>query len=131
MVRQKRARLAGIPPQLSVQKPDGSLKIILAKDYCRLLGANMSKDATWSHHLETGEKPIVKSLRSTLGTLTHISKHMSVSCRLLLANGLFLSKLLYLLPMWGGLPAREAKKLQVLINKCARMVLGAKSKNEN
>ena len=128
MVRQKRARLAGLPPQLSVVKPDGSLKIILAKDYCRLLGTNISKDATWSYHLETGEKPIVKALRSTLGTLTHISKHMSVSCRLLLANGLFLSKLLYLLPMWGGLPAREAKKLQILINKCARMVLGANRK---
>ena len=128
MVRQKRVHLAGLPPQLSVVKPDGSLKIILAKYYCRLLGANISRDATWSQHLELGEKPIVKALRSTLGTLTHISKHMSVSCRLLLANGLFLSKLLYLLPMWGGLPAREAKKLQILINKCARMVLGANRK---
>ena len=27
----------------------------------------------------------------------------------MLANGLFLSKLLYLLPMWGGLPQRDAK----------------------
>ena len=128
MVRQKRVSLPGLPPQLTVVKPDGSLKIILAKDYCRLLGANISKDATWSQHLELGERAIVKTLRSTLGTLTHLSKHMSVSCRLLLANGLFLSKLLYLLPMWGGLPAREAKKLQILINKCARMVLGANRK---
>ena len=50
---------------------------------------------------------------------------MSVTCRLLLANGLFQSKLLYLLPMWGGLPARDAKKIQIIINKCACMVLGA------
>ena len=49
---------------------------------------------------------------------------MSVSCHLLLANGLFLSKLLYLLPMWGGLTNRDAKKVQILLNKCARMVLG-------
>ena len=86
MVRQKRARLAGAPPQLSVLKPDGTLKVIVAKDYCRLLGANINKDATWSHHLEIGEKPIVPALRSTLGKLTHISKHMSVTCRLLLAT---------------------------------------------
>ena len=128
MVRQKRVSLPGLPPQLSVYKPDGTLKIILAKDYCRLLGANMNKDANWSHHLETGDKPIIKSLRSTLGVLTHISKHMPVSCRLLLANGLFQSKLLYLLPMWGGLPARDIKKIQTIINKCACMILGANRK---
>ena len=124
MVRQKRVRLPGLPPQLSVVKPDGSLKIILAKEHCRLLGANLNKDVTWSHQLELGEKPILKALRSTLGVLTHISKHMSVSCRLLLANGLFISKLLYLLPMWGGLSVRDSKKLQTIMNKCARMVLG-------
>ena len=124
MVRQKRARLSGQPPQLSVTKPDGTLKIIQAKDSCRLLGANINKDSTWSHHLELGEKPIVKSLRSILGILSHISKHMPIKSRLLLANGLFLSKLVYLLPMWGGLTNKDSKTLQILINKCARMVLG-------
>ena len=82
MVRQKRARLSGQPPQLSVTNPDGTLKIIQAKDSCRLLGANINKDSTWTHHLELGEKPIVKSLRSILGTLSHISKHMPIKSRL-------------------------------------------------
>ena len=125
MVRQKRARLAGLPPQLTVINPDSSLKVILAKDSCRLLGANINRDATWSHQLYLGEKSILKTLRSTLGFLTHISKHMPVKSRLLLANGLFLSKLLYLLPMWGGLSKSDSKKLQSLLNKCARMVLGS------
>ena len=124
MVRQKRVRQTGLPPQLSVTKLDGSLKIILAKDSCRLLGANLNRDATWTHQLELGEKPVLKSLRSVLGVLTHIVKHLPVKSRLLLANGLFLSKLLYLLPMWGGLPRRDSKKFQVIMNKCARMVLG-------
>ena len=60
MVRQKRVLLPGNPPQLSVLKPDLTLKVIVAKDHCRLLGANISKDATWTHHLETGEKPLCK-----------------------------------------------------------------------
>ena len=76
MVRQKRARIQGQPPQLSVIKSDGSLKIILAKDSCRLLGGNINMDATWSHQLELGEKPIAKALRSTLGILSYISKNM-------------------------------------------------------
>ena len=128
MVRQKRARLAGLPPQLSVIKPDRTLKIITAKDYCRLLGGNLNRDATWSHQLDLGDKAIMKTLRTTLGFLSHISSHLPVSSRLLLANGLFLSKLLYLLPMWGGLSKRDAKKIQILLNKCARMVLGASRK---
>ena len=74
MVRQKRAHLAGITPQLSVLKPDGTLKIILAKESCRLLGVNLNRDATWNHQLELGEKPLVKVLRSVLGILSHISK---------------------------------------------------------
>ena len=126
--RQKRVRIQGISPQLTIVKPDGTLKIILAKEHIRLLGANLNRDATWAHQLELGEKPVLKTLRSTIGALTHISKNMNVKCRLLLANGLFISKLLYLLPMWGGLTYRDSKKIQVLLNKCARMVLGKKRK---
>ena len=87
MVRQKRVRQTGLPPQLSVRKPDGTLKIILAKDLCRLLGANLNRDATWGHQLNLGDKPILKGLRSVLGALTHVSKHLPQKSRLLLANG--------------------------------------------
>ena len=128
MVRQKRARQSGLPPQLSVQKPDGSLKVISAKDSCRLLGVNLNRDATWNHQLELGEKPLVKTLRSVLGVLTHISCNLPQKSRLLLANGLFISRLLYLLPMWGGLPWRDTKKIQIQMNKCARVVLNKNRK---
>ena len=124
MVRQKRVRIRGPPPQLSVTKPDGTLKIIVAKESCKLLGANLNRDATWSHHLHTGEKPLLAACRSTLGAITHISHSLPTASRLLLANGLLISRILYLLPMWGGLNRREAKRIQVLLNKCARMVLG-------
>ena len=124
MVRQKRVRMHGLPPQLSVSKPDGSLKVILAKESCRLLGANLNRDSTWSHQLVLGEKPVLKNLRSVLGVLTHLSKYLPKKSQLLLANGLFISRLLYLLPMWGELPQRDMKMLQILMNKCAHMILG-------
>ena len=128
MVRQKRVKLTGLPPQLTVIKPDGILKVITAKEHCRLLGANINRDGTWCHQLELGEKPLLKSLRSTLGVLTHISRNLPIKSRLILANGLFISKLLYLLPMWGGLMNRDCRKIQRLLNKCARMVLGRNRK---
>ena len=77
MVRQKRVRLPGLPPQLSVTKTDGTLKIILAKDHCRLLGANLNRDATWSHHLEIGEKPILKSTFYIRSFNAHIQEYVS------------------------------------------------------
>ena len=123
MVHQKRARQAGFLPQLTVLKLDGNLKVITAKESCRLLGANINRDATWRHQLELGDKPVIKSLRSVIGALTYISKHLPMKSRLLLSNGLFMSKLLYLLPMWGGLPHRDVKSIQILMNKCTRMVL--------
>ena len=123
MVRQKRARIGGVLPQLTVRKPDGTLKVITAKDSCRLLGSNINLDANWNHQLELGDKPLLKTLRSTLGILTHLSRFFPQRSRLLLANGLFISRLLYLLPMWGGLPLKDLKKLQVLMNRCARMIL--------
>ena len=101
MVRQKRVHQTGAPPQLTVTLPDGNLKVINAKESCRLLGGNVNQDINWNHHLEQGEKPLMKSLRSILGILSHLSSNMPQKSRLLLANGLFLSRLLYLLPMWG------------------------------
>ena len=56
--------------------------------------------------------------------LGHLSKFLPPKSRLLLANGLFKSRLIYLLPMWGGLPQKDTKKLQILMNRCARIVLG-------
>ena len=123
MVRQKRVRLPGFPPQLAVQNNDGTLKVITAKESCRLLGANLDRDVTWAHHLETGEKPLYTSLRSTLGILSHLARYLPQRSRLLLSNGLFISRIIYLLPMWGGLPSKDILKLQRLLNKCARMVL--------
>ena len=124
MVRQKRTRITGLPPQISVVKPDGTLKIIEAKDSCKLLGANLNQNATWSHHLHSGDKPLLTICRSTLGALTHIARNLPVESRLLLANGLLVSRLIYLLPMWGGLTRRESKQIQIILNKCARMVSG-------
>ena len=47
-----------------------------------------------------------------------------MKCKLLLANGLILSKIIYLIPMWGGLDLGGSRSIQVLMNKCARIVTG-------
>ena len=127
MVRQKRTRI-GPPPQITVQKPDGTLKQITAATSCRLLGTNINQDITWKHHLEQGKKALLPALRSLIGMLTHIGKNIPVNSKILLANGLIVSKVTYLIQMWGGLTLRYTKKIQRLLNKCARVITGASKK---
>ena len=86
MTRQKRVRMSGSPPQLTVLKPDGVLKIITASESIRLLGANIQRDLSWKSHLEEGEKAILPALRSTIGALKFISKNIPTKSRLLLAS---------------------------------------------
>ena len=124
MIRQKRTRILGVPPQLSITNREGILKVIEAKVSYRLLGTNLNSDMTWKHHLETGDKPILPGIRSQIGILRHIGQNMLKKSRLLLANGLIINRILYLIPMWGGLSGTEMRKIQVLLNRCARLVTG-------
>ena len=124
MVRQKRTKIQGAPPQLTIVKLDGQLKVIPAMESCRLLGANINADMSWKHHLELGDNAILPSIRSQMGALKHMAPNMLKKSCLLLANGLIICKILYLIPMWGGLPGTEARTMQILLNKCACTVTG-------
>ena len=49
------------------------------------------------------EKSLVKQLGTRLNALRKISKFADFKTRKMLADGLFMSKLVYLIPLWGGL----------------------------
>ena len=129
MVQQKRRWVKGANLQLSVVKPDRTLKIIEPKESIRLLGANFNKDCTWRHHLDVGEKALLPALRSSIGVLAHIGKNIPKKSKLLFANGLIMSKIVYLIPMWGGLSLKDSKRIQALMNKTARLVTGRPRKS--
>ena len=122
MVRQKRVHLTSAPPQLTVNNPDGTLKHITTSSSIRLLGANLNADMSWSHHIDKGEKALLPTLRMKLGAITHIARNLPTKSRLLLVNGLIMSRVIYLIQMWGGLTNRDVTKFQTFLNKCARMI---------
>ena len=124
MVRQKQTRLEGSKPQLLVTKRDRTIKVITAKEQCRLLGMNISQNANWKDHLEGGEKLLLPALRYLIGTLSHLSPNIPPKSCLLLANGLIISRIIYCIQIWGGLPADQARSVQTLMNKCACVVTG-------
>ena len=55
-------------------------------------------------------------------TQTKISKVTDFKTRKMLADGLFMSKLVYLIPLWGGCEKFLIRALQIIQNKAARSV---------
>ena len=51
-----------------------------------------------------------------------VSKVASFRNRKMIANGIFLSKLTYLMPLWGGCSKELVKTLQTIQNKAARAI---------
>ena len=68
---------------------------------------------------------MLPALRRTLGQLIHIGREIPQSCRLILANGMIMSKMNYGIKIWGGTHKKHIKKIQALINRTARWITGA------
>ena len=88
----------------------------------RLLGAEIHHDLRWRHHILDSENSMVKSLNKRLGAVKKIQKIASFKTRKMIATGIFLSKLIYLMPLWAGCEDYLVRALQVIQNKAARSI---------
>ena len=125
MVHQKRCKLRDKPPTIKAKTTvDGrtEIKTIENQISCRLLGINIQNDLTWKAHLESGEKALLPTLRRRLGALRHMGRDIPLKGRQILANGLILSKIIYMIPVWGGACETQLMKVQTLLNNTARFV---------
>ena len=87
-----------------------------------MLGGNISQNLKWTNHILLNEKSLVKQLGTKLNALRKISKVADFKTRKMLADGLFMSKLVYLIPLWGGCEKFLIRALQIIQNKAARSV---------
>ena len=101
MVKQKQARLTTTSPEIVVRTAEGD-KTIKNKMNTRLLGLNLHEDLSWRLHLELGDKPLLPTLRKRLGGLRHIGRKVPEQGRKLLASSLIISKITYMIQVWGG-----------------------------
>ena len=123
-VPQKRTRLPPNPPILAFLDEKGEVKIIQCESHIRLLGINLSNNLNWTAHLISGEKPLFNTVKSKLGALNLIRHEIPMKARLILANGIILSRLHYMIPVWGGIPRSRVRQLQLLLSLTARFVTG-------
>jgi hypothetical protein len=97
---------------------------ILPSSSEKLLGGQISQDLKWKQHILEGEQSLVKQLTSRINGLSMLSARTSVKTRLMVANGIVISKICYLIQLWGGCDNYLIRPLQVLQNRAARLVTG-------
>ena len=90
----------------------------------KLLGAQISQDMKWNHHILGSDDSLTKQLTSRINGLSMISSRATMATRLTVANGIVMSKLCYLIQLWGGSDGQLLRSLQVLQNRAARIVTG-------
>ena len=88
----------------------------------KLLGAYIHEDMKWTEHIMTNDDSLIKSLNKRQAAIKKISLSASFKARKNLANGIFMSKLIYLMPLWAGCENNLITALQVIQNKVARSV---------
>ena len=134
MVHQKRSRTRGIPPDLTVRQEvtdrNGRVKmedtLLTDSGYCRMLGLNIKNNLTWDAHLNTGKKALLPAMRSRIGMLHRLGNNISMKARLQLVNSLVMSRVIYMICIWGNTCSSQIKKVQTLQNLAARLVTGAR-----
>ena len=115
--RRRVSRLQGT--QVEIRTPTENIE---SSECEKLLGGLLHQDMKWGEHILDNEESLVRSLNTRVGALKLVSKVAGFKNRKMIANGIFLSKLTYLMPLWGGCRKELIQKLPVLQNKAARAV---------
>ena len=88
----------------------------------RLLGLQVHENMKFREYLQDNEKSLIKSLNKRLNALKQIKRVASFSQRLAIANGIFNSKVVFLMSVWGGTEQYLLNSLQIVVNKAMRVV---------
>ena len=111
----------------------------------KLLGVIVNNTATWHHHIhgDHEHQGLLKQLSSRVGMLKKLRRVMNPRKLKTIMEGLFTSKLIYCMTVWGrvwnipgsmdeetrvssSLTKDDLRRLQVLQNKCLRLISNSK-----
>ena len=96
---------------------------IRPRDEHKILGIRIKRDLTWGLYLKNGAKALIPDLSKKLGSLWIVSKYLDSKSRLKLANGIIMSKICYMIQIWGSTRPSWINQIQRIQNKAARYVL--------
>ena len=128
MSQQKRSKISGVPPELTATVfKDNRFQDDHVTDsiYCRILGGNLRNNLSWESHLNSGKRAVLPAFRRKLGALHSLRTSLTFKGKRQLVNGLLISKLSYIICLWGNTDASHINKAQIALNSAARFVLNA------
>ena len=90
----------------------------------RLLGLQLHEHLKFREYVQDNDKSLLKSLNTTLNALKQIKRVTTFCQRLAIANGIFNSKVVFLISVWGGADEYllDSHSIQILINKAMRVI---------
>ena len=68
----------------------------------KLLGGQLHQSLTWNLHLRDHKTSLTNQLTNRINGLRRVGKNADFSTKLKIANGIVISKLTYLITLWGG-----------------------------
>ena len=89
-----------------------------------LLGFKINENMNFSEYLLDSKDSLIKTLNKRIGALKQIRKVASFKAKLNIANGIIMSKILYLLPLYGGCPEYLLSAIQTKQTEAMRQVTG-------
>ena len=104
---------------ITLDTGDEIVKPIFAE---KLLGGFVSNNLKWNEHIRDNRKSLFNQLNSRINALNKVSSILSFKTRKMIANGIVISPLIYLIQLWGGTPDYLLQILQILQNRAARIV---------
>ena len=99
VIRSNAARRAR--PDYTVKLNTGSGIIQTSKSE-KLLGGIILQNLKFSDHIQNDDKAMLKILNIRLSALKKVSQYTSFKTRKAVANGVIMSRIVYLIPLWAG-----------------------------
>ena len=89
----------------------------------KLLGCQIQSDLKWTQHIrDNNEDNMIKGLNQRINALKKIRHICNFKTRKMIANGIFLSKLSYMITVWSSCSKDLMSSLQVLQNRAAKLI---------
>ena len=99
-------------------------EIILPSKTETLLGFKIHENLKFNEYLTDSKDALIKTLNKRIGALKLIKNAATFKAKLSIANGIFMSKVLYLLPLYSGCPEYLLNAIQIKQNEAMRQITG-------
>ena len=107
-------------------------KTIRQKQQIKLLGITLDNNLSFNTYINgtCGEKGLIQTLSNRIWLIDSMRKTMTENTCRMLMNGLFFGKLCFGMELYAGQNTSTIKQLQLLEDRCVKIVTGQKSSKE-